>query len=123
LVKTPGQREMVVPTSALAAAIAEEWDAQQAEIRRETMPLTRLAGAAIDRNATEREAIVRQVAHYAGTDLVSYRASHPPALAARRELSDRGWGRGCRADRAPRGTRRGHRRGGAVHDAAARMIG
>jgi len=85
LVKTPGNRDMVVPTSALAAAIAEEWDAQQGEIRRETMPLTRLAGAAIDRNTTEREAIVRQVAHYAGTDLVSYRASHPPALAARQQ--------------------------------------
>ncbi len=85
LVKTPAQRDMVVPSAALAAAIAEEWDAQQGEIRRETMPLTRLAGAAIDRSAGQREAIVRQVAHYAGTDLVSYRASHPPALAARQQ--------------------------------------
>jgi chaperone required for assembly of F1-ATPase len=83
LVKTPGKRDLVVPSAALAAAVAEEWDAQQGEIRRETMQLTRLAGATIDRNAAQREAIVRQVAHYAGTDLVCYRASHPPALAAR----------------------------------------
>jgi chaperone required for assembly of F1-ATPase len=85
LVRTPGERDLVVPTSALAAAIAEEWDAQQGEIRRQTMPLTRLAGVTIDRSAAQREAIVRQVGHYAGTDLVSYRASHPPALAARQQ--------------------------------------
>jgi len=85
LVKTPGERDLVVPTAALAAAIAEEWDAQQSKIRRERMPLTRLAGAAIDRTATQRDAIVRQVAHYAGTDLVCYHASHPPALVARQQ--------------------------------------
>jgi len=82
LVKTPARRDLVVPSAALAAAVAAEWDAQQGEIRRETMPLTHLAGAALDGSA-QREAIVRQVAHYAGTDLVCYRASHPPALAAR----------------------------------------
>src|SRR5260370_2589371 len=82
LVKTPGRRDLVVPSAALAAAVAAEGDAQQGEIRRDTMPLTRLAGAAVDGSA-QRDAIVRQVAHYAGTDLVCYRASHPPALAAR----------------------------------------
>ena len=86
LVKTPGKRDLVVPSAALAAAIAAEWDAQQGEIRRETMPLTRLAGATIDRNSTEHDAVVRQVAHYAGTDLVCYRATHPPALAARQQM-------------------------------------
>jgi chaperone required for assembly of F1-ATPase len=85
LVKTPAGHDLVVRSAALAAAVAAEWDAQQGEIRRERMPLTRLAGAAIDRTATQREAIVRQVAHYAGTDLVCYRASHPPALVARQQ--------------------------------------
>jgi chaperone required for assembly of F1-ATPase len=83
LVKTPGKRDLVVPTSALAAAVAAEWDAQQGEIRRETMPLTRLAGSTIDRSANQRDAIERQVADYAGTDLVCYRALHPPTLVAR----------------------------------------
>jgi chaperone required for assembly of F1-ATPase len=86
LVKTPGKRDLVVPSPALAAAMAAEWKAQQGEIRRETMPLTRLAGTTIDRNSTERAAIVRQVADYAGTDLVCYRATHPPALAARQQM-------------------------------------
>jgi chaperone required for assembly of F1-ATPase len=86
LVKTPGKRVLVVPSAALAAAIAAEWEAQQGEIRPETMPLTRLAGATIDRSSTARDAVVRQVAHYAGTDLVCYRAAHPPALAARQQM-------------------------------------
>jgi chaperone required for assembly of F1-ATPase len=84
-VRTPRKHDLVVPSLALAAEVAAEWEAQQGEIRRETMPLTRLAGATIDRNGAERDAIVRQVAHYAGTDLVCYRAAHPPALAARQE--------------------------------------
>jgi len=85
LVKTAAKHDLVMPNLALAQAIAAEWDAQQGEIRREKMPLTRLAGTTIDRDSTQREAIVRQVAHYAGTDLVCYRATHPPALAARQQ--------------------------------------
>jgi len=85
LVKTPGRRDLIVPSFALAAAVAAEWDAQQGEIRPATMPLTRLAGTKIDRSAEQREAIVRQVVHYAGTDLLCYRATHPPALAARQK--------------------------------------
>ena len=75
-----------MPSLTLAAAIAAEWDAQQGEIRREEMPLTRLAGTTIDRDAADHEAIVRQVAGYTGTDLVCYRAAHPPALVARQHV-------------------------------------
>jgi chaperone required for assembly of F1-ATPase len=85
LVKTPGRRDLIVPSPALAAAITVEWEDQHEEIRREAMPLTRLAGATIDRDPAQREAVVRQVADYAGTDLVCYRAAHPPALAARQQ--------------------------------------
>ena len=84
-VKTPGKRELIVPKRVLAAAIAEEWNAQEGEIRPATMPLTRLATTAIDRVATRREAVIEETANYAGTDLVCYRAAHPPALAARQQ--------------------------------------
>ena len=84
-VKTPGRRDLLVPNRALAVAIAREWASQQAEIWPATMPLTRLAVTAVDRVATQREAIVQQIANYAGTDLVCYRAAHPPALAARQQ--------------------------------------
>ena len=85
LVKTLGKRDLVVPSPALAAAMAGEWEAQQGEIRRETMPLTRLAGVTLDRGSIEREAVVQKAAGYAGTDLVCYRATRPPALVARQD--------------------------------------
>ena len=84
-IKTPGRRDLVVPTKALARGIAEEWNAQQVEVRTGTMPLTRLAMAAVDRVATQRDAIVGQTANYAATDLLCYRAPHPPALATRQQ--------------------------------------
>lgn len=82
-VKTPGQRDLVLPTEPLAAAIAEEWNAQTGEIRPAQMPLFRLANTAIDRMPLHRDRVVEETANYAGTDLVCYRAAHPPALAAR----------------------------------------
>jgi chaperone required for assembly of F1-ATPase len=84
-IKTPGKRDLLVPSGALAAAIAEEWNCQETEVRAAAMPLTRLATTAVDRVATQRDAIVGQTANYAATDLVCYRATRPPALAARQQ--------------------------------------
>jgi chaperone required for assembly of F1-ATPase len=85
LVKTSGKHDLIVPSLALATAMAVEWEAQQGEIRRGAMPLTRLAGATIDRSVAQRDAVVQQIADYAGTDLVCYQAAHPPALTARQQ--------------------------------------
>jgi chaperone required for assembly of F1-ATPase len=84
-IRTPGKRDLLVPSRALAAAIAEEWNAQESEVRAAMMPLTRLATTTVDRVATQRDAIIRQTANYAATDLVCYRATHPPALTARQQ--------------------------------------
>jgi chaperone required for assembly of F1-ATPase len=84
-IKTPGKRDLVVPNQALAVAIAEEWNAQEGEVRAAMMPLTRLATTTVDRVATQRDAIIGQTANYAATDLVCYRAARPPALAARQQ--------------------------------------
>src|SRR5258707_1910329 len=81
--RTPGKNELILPSQAIAAAIAAEWDAQREEIRPATMPLTRLAATAIDRTAAQRNLVVAETANYADTDLVCYRAGQPPALAAR----------------------------------------
>jgi chaperone required for assembly of F1-ATPase len=86
-VKTPGRRDLLLPTERLAAAIAEEWNAQTGEIRPAQMPLSRLANTAIDRTPAHRDKIVEEVANYAGTDLVCYRAERPPALAARQHAA------------------------------------
>src|SRR5487761_998464 len=82
-IRTPAKLPLVMPNRALAAAIAAEWEAQETEIRPAEMPLTRLASTAIDRVAPQRAEIVRQIADYAATDLVCYRAAHPPELAER----------------------------------------
>ncbi|MFZ2007663.1 MAG: ATP12 family protein [Stellaceae bacterium] len=85
--RTPAKRDLSMPSEALAAAIAAEWEAQAPDIRPETMPLTRLAATAIDRTAAERGKVVAEVAGYAGTDLLCYRAEHPPALVTRQEAA------------------------------------
>jgi chaperone required for assembly of F1-ATPase len=84
-IKTPAKFSLVVPNAALATAIGAEWEAQQTEIRPAEMPLTRLASTALDRVAPQRAEVVRQIADYAATDLVCYRAAHPPELAARQQ--------------------------------------
>ncbi|HEV2336611.1 MAG TPA: ATP12 family protein [Stellaceae bacterium] len=81
--RTPIKQELVLPNAALAAAISAEWEAQRDEIRPATMPLFRLAATAIDRTAAQRDLVVKEVASYAGTDLLCYRAERPPALVAR----------------------------------------
>jgi chaperone required for assembly of F1-ATPase len=86
-VRTPAKRDLVVPSSALVRAIAAEWDAQDPEIRPHTMPLTRLAATALDRTSEQRDKVVAEVAGYAGTDLVCYRADYPPTLVARQQAA------------------------------------
>jgi chaperone required for assembly of F1-ATPase len=75
----------VVPTRALAEAIAEEWRTVGERIDPRAMPLTGLANAAIDRAAPERQAFAAGVARYAEADLACYRAEGPRALIARQE--------------------------------------
>lgn len=87
--RTPAKRELSVPTQRLAEAIAAEWDAQETDIHPERMPLTRLAATAIDHTCAQRDKIIAEVANYAGTDLVCYRAEQPAALVARQEAA---WG-------------------------------
>ena len=81
--RTPGRRVLVLPTRALAEAVAEEWRAQATDVVPARMPLTRLANTAIDRIAERRAEAVAQVAAYAETDLLCYRAAHPGELAER----------------------------------------
>ena len=80
--QTPAKRALVLPSRALAEAVAAEWAAQGETINPGAMPLTRLANVALDRVTEEREAVVSEIAKYAGTDLVCYRASEPEGLVA-----------------------------------------
>jgi chaperone required for assembly of F1-ATPase len=79
-VRTPAKALLVVPTQALAEAVAAEWRAQGERIDPATMPMTRLVNSAIDA-VRGREAQVRaDIAKYAASDLLCYRASEPEGL-------------------------------------------
>lgn len=85
--RTPAKRPLTVPSRALGEAIAEEWLAQADTVDPKRLPLTRLASIALDLVAPRREAVVAEVAKYAGTDLVCYRAEQPPELAERQHAA------------------------------------
>lgn len=78
--RTPAKAPLVVATRGLAEAIATEWQGQSGEVKLDALPLTRLASTALDLVALRKPAVVAEIARYAGTDLVCYRAEHPPEL-------------------------------------------
>lgn len=79
-VRTPGKLPLLLPTQALAEAIAQEWDAQDGVIDPTSMPLTRAANSAIEKVAPQFDAVAQMLAEYGGTDLLSYRAENPEEL-------------------------------------------
>ena len=86
-VKTPARAELAVPTSALAEAIAAEWNDSPEEVDPRTMPLTGLANAAIDRVASDKDAFAAGLARYGESDLTCYRAEGPETLVKRQTES------------------------------------
>ena len=88
-VRTPGNARLILPNQALAALIAEEWEAQTATIQLARMSATRLAYTAVDRVAAARAATVGEVVSFAGSDLLCYLAEAPQALVQRQT---RQWG-------------------------------
>ena len=82
-VRTPGRLPLVLPSDALAAAIADEWRAVEGEIDPRAMPLTGLANAAIERVAPDPAVFAANIAAYAESDLLCYRAAEPAELVAR----------------------------------------
>lgn len=82
-VKTPAKTSLVMPTRAMAEAVAAEWDAQEDVIDPASMPVTRSANAAIDKVATQHGEVADMLAEYGGSDLLCYRATSPSELIAR----------------------------------------
>ena len=78
--RTPGKLPLILPTEALARAIAAEWDAQTDVIDPNRMPLTRAANSAVEKVTPQFHDVTSMLGDYGGTDLLSYRASEPEAL-------------------------------------------
>ncbi len=81
--RTPAKAELIVPSLALAEAIAAEWRDQGITVKPLALPLTRLVSTAIDRVAMRRAEVIAEIAKYAGPDLLCYRADDPAELALR----------------------------------------
>jgi chaperone required for assembly of F1-ATPase len=82
-VRTPGRNNLVVPTKALAEAIAAEWQGQADVIDPMRMPHTRLANSIIDGVVVAPEPVAAEIAKYLGSDLLCYRADAPAELVRR----------------------------------------
>ena len=82
-VRTPAKAAMVLPTLAMAQAIAVEWDAQTGIVTPATMPCTRAANSAIDKITPQFDEVAGLLAAYGATDLLCYRATGPDALIQR----------------------------------------
>jgi chaperone required for assembly of F1-ATPase len=83
----PGGTVLKVAPAPLARAIAQEWQAagsaKGGEMSFADTPLTRLAGTAQERLARDPDPTIVALARYGETDLLCYRAEHPPELVRR----------------------------------------
>ncbi len=78
--KTPKKQALAVPSVVLADAIAAEWSAQATHIDPATMPLTRMANTALDGVVGNEDALRADIAAFAMSDLLCYRADGPDRL-------------------------------------------
>ncbi len=82
-IKTVGGRPQVVPSSALADALAAEWAAQGAELDPARFTLRDMVDYAIDVVQPDPAAAVRAILAFAETDTLCYRGDEGEALYAR----------------------------------------
>ncbi|MFN0114688.1 MAG: ATP12 family chaperone protein [Paracoccaceae bacterium] len=79
-VRTPARAPLILPTRALAEAVAAEWGAQGDLVLPATMPFTRSANTAIDTVRPRFGDVAATVAAYGESDLLCYRAEAPLKL-------------------------------------------
>ncbi len=93
--RLPGGAPLLLGQPGLAEAIAAEWQAaggkKGGEMSFADTPLTRLAGTAQERVAPNAEAVALELAKYAESDLLCYRAEDPAALVARQAAEWQPW--------------------------------
>lgn len=83
--RTSGRHPVVVPVSAIATIMAEEWAAQSLRIDPQTMPMVRLVNSAIESGDAKVPELRAEIIKYAGNDLLLYRAEGPASLVAAQE--------------------------------------
>jgi chaperone required for assembly of F1-ATPase len=87
-IKTVAGKPQVLPTHALAEALAEEWADQGEELDPTSFILRDLCDYALDVVAQDRADVIRGLVAFAGTDTLCYRAEPDEPL---RERQDEVW--------------------------------
>ncbi|PHR58641.1 MAG: ATPase [Robiginitomaculum sp.] len=88
VLKTPGKQHLTFDKEFRAALVAQEWDAQEGDIKPETMPCTRMMNVACEQTPDRRPDLVAEFRKYCGTDLLCYRSHAPRDLC---EQQERDW--------------------------------
>jgi chaperone required for assembly of F1-ATPase len=85
--RTPGRNRLAAASRALMLHVADEWARQGETLDPADMPLTRLLNSAIDGVSRTMDDTRDDIARYAGSDLLCYRAEAPEALAERQRAA------------------------------------
>jgi chaperone required for assembly of F1-ATPase len=84
--RSPAGALLHLPSPALAAAVADEWRAQDEHIDAASMALFSLAVTVLDRVIPQQPAIVSELAGYGDNDLLCYRADDDDLAARQQQL-------------------------------------
>jgi chaperone required for assembly of F1-ATPase len=87
--RTPGRNLLALSTHAGASLLAAEWEAQAEVVDPASMHATRIANTAIDSVGDRLVEVQADIAGYAASDLVCYRAGETEGLARAQEAA---WG-------------------------------
>lgn len=90
-VRLPGGTPLAVPSEALAHAIAAEWNTPRETLVANDLPLTRLAGTALERVAPDPSLACESLLAYGSSDLLCYRATGPDGLVAEQHRHWQPW--------------------------------
>ncbi len=85
LAKTRALHAFRTTSKSLAAAIADEWNAQGEEIAYASMPMTRFQMTVIDRGAADARLWREAALAFLRSDLICYRAAAPAELVTRQD--------------------------------------
>lgn len=88
---TPAGNALIVPSEALATAIALEWAEIKGPVHRSRIPFTQYANTAIDHTAIAPEAAVRGFVSHGESDTLCFRVAEPAALQERQAAQWDGW--------------------------------
>lgn len=89
--QTPRKAPLLLPTEALAEAVAQEWAEQGAQMRPDSMPLTQIASGVCDLTPEEQARLVSHMAGYIDGDMLYFREEGHRDLFPRQQAEWEPW--------------------------------